>query len=198
MRAEECVNDLDALIKRLNGNASAIDFPAKISDQVKKVGPYGIPEEIVRQCSASISAILSALGSKDRPIKARMSRRPPEWWGDIRALATGQRLKDATAEDALSDAINILDAHVHGDRPHIATIALLVGNLDHKIKASPSRGGFRAPGNPNPDSFTYVFEMEIHKDVNGAIKETFEKVVPMPKSCVSFLRAALEEVESFE
>lgn len=197
-RAVESIDHLDTLIERFDCDPALLNGPAEPSNGFKKIGPYGIPEEIIRQCEIAIAAILRVLSSNDRSVKPSVSGRPPEWWRDIRASATRQRLKDTSAKQALLDALAILDSHVSENSPHIAGLVLLIGDLDLKIKATRSRSGFRAPSEPYPNGLILFFDPEIDEDIDYPVKESVSKVVPPSETCVGFLRSTLEEIEALE
>ncbi len=168
-RAIESVNDLDSVIKRFNTNPTLIDVPPKSLNSGNKIGPHGIPEEIVRHCEIAIESILGAVSGHDGTIHARTSCRPPEWWRDVRRCAEHQRLKDAATKQSLADAVAVLERHVRENTPHTAGLALLIGNLDHKIKSCPSKVGFRSVGNPHSNVLVFFFDPEVNGDVDGAI-----------------------------
>lgn len=194
-RAVEHIDNLDAFIKRLNGDASFADAPAEATDGIKKVGLYGIPEQVVVKSEAAVAAIFDALSGPSTVVGGHVAGGPPEWWGDTRRVAEHYRLPEGSTKAAFVDALAILDRYVRDDCFRLAGLAFLIGDLHIKIKTRPTPNVFAPPRKPNANGLVYIFDPEFDNNISATVYETLYKRIFVGEPCVAYLRAVLDEIE---
>jgi hypothetical protein len=192
-RAQKGVDDLKAIIARLNEKPVGVDAPiqgAKIGNQTSV---NGVPLVFIQKTEEVVADILLHVGALDAPVQDGIAGWAPEWWQQAKRIASDQGSEDGDAT-RFADAVATLDRHASDETVGLLCIAFLVDGLELHLMKSNQPPGFRSYSEPNPNWVDFVFHFHIDADEPDPIGELASDIPELQNSCVSFFRSVLSEL----
>ena len=170
-RAVQAIDYLNAIVCRIDADASRFDSQPERSDAVEEVTARNVQEDFVVACREVIQATLAALSSIDRSVYRFPPRQPPKWWRNLSMLVAQKRREYTKSHPALVDAFDVLDRHVRDEDGRLGLIVFLVDRLDLKIVGSGSAYGFRTRCNPYPYRVGFAFDPQVDDQIDEPLRE---------------------------
>lgn len=191
--AQKGVDDLEAIIMRLNEKAVRVDAPFHGSQIGNQTSVSGVPLVFIKKAEEVVANILLHVSALDAPIHDDIAGRAPEWWQQVKRLAVDQRNKDRRPS-AFANAVTVLDRHASDETVRLLCIAFLVNGLElHIVKASKTPG-FRSYGEPNTNGIDFIFDFQVNANESDPVSELAGDVPELQKACVPFFRSAVRDL----
>jgi hypothetical protein len=192
-RAQKGVDDLEAIIMRLNEKAVRVDAPlhgAKVGNQSSV---NGVPMIFIRKAEEVVADILLHVSALDAPVQDRIAGRAPEWWEQVKRTAAHQGREDGGTMP-FSNAVSALDRHASEETVRLLCIAFLVDGLEFHIMKASQPPGFRSYSEPNPNGITFAFHFQIDANEANSVSKLASDIPELQEACVPFFRSVLREI----